>query len=147
MEYPEGFDNERQRLRQFGICGIVATAIAANVRFDVAKAALKRAMHDIYPHRQRMRAATTYAQRNAALSALAVRYSELREYMGMSVETFALDVAEPGKLYMVCYKGHVFLVKDGSILDQRYKGPVMGWGLFRKRLINRPVIRIDGVGW
>lgn len=143
IDRPEGFiDAYANR----GVCGVVATAIAAGVSYEVAKATLKKAMHSLYPDRQRMRGATTYAQRKLALSWLAVIYSEHVEFLGMSVESFAKYNSKPNVTYMICFKGHVFTLRNGIICDQSYNGPVENW--YRsKRQINRPVIEIEGVGW
>lgn len=146
IELPDGFDDERKRLKQFGVCGILATAIAADVPYKVAKAALKIALHELYPHRKRQRGATSFAQRSLALKKLAVKFEELTNPMGWKVWEFAAHMAEPDVTYMVCIPRHAFTIRNGHVCDQSYNGPVEKWER-RNRVIDRPVIKVLGKGW
>lgn len=140
--YPEGFDQSTMHNKP--ICGILAVAIAAGVKYDVAFAACKRNMP---AHRQRMRGSTYDSQRDKALSQLAVKFTvydkdKVRHY---SVLDFCANNADNGVVYLLEIRGHVVTLKNGFIIDQHACVP---WQQYKHpRIKLKRVVQIDGKGW
>ena len=141
IERPEGFIASHANR---GICGVIATAICANVSYQVAWATLKQIMIEDEIG-QRFRGGTYKNQRNKALSRLAVKHEEVKAGMGWKVWEFVAHVCEPGVMYMVCFKGHVFCIKDAWVIDQSYSGPIQAWKVRNKKVTY--AIKIIGKGW
>ena len=141
MNKPDGFVSGHEKR---GICGVMAIAVAASVRYDVAWNTLKQIMLD-KGIGQRFRGGTYPSQQLEALSRLAVKYEVLNKCKGWKVWEFAALASETDKLYMITYKGHIFCLKNGMILDQGYDGPVQNWHNRNKRITR--IVEITGKGW
>lgn len=143
MEYPQGFADTHWRKR--GICGVLAVALAAEVTFEVAHAACKRAMHELALG-QRFRGGTYHIQRLHALRGLAVRFTEL-DFKDMSIRRFIDEFAEADTTYILATKSHVITLRNRIIADQANIKPSLQHKYGGRRVITKPVIRIDGKGW
>ena len=142
LEYPEGFTS---KLANRGVCGVLATAICADVSYDVARQTLKQVMID-QELGQRFRGGTYSKQRQEALKRLAVQFVERPEYVGMTIAHFAEFHARRDVVYMVCVKGHVVSVKNNAISDQRLIGNFIVHHSAKRRIV-KPVLEILGKGW
>ncbi len=116
FNYPEGFFASYHS--QKPICGVLATAIAAGVTYDIAHATCKQAMHDVFPHRQRFGGITYEPQIDLALKRLGVQYEKT---VFTSKKPRFIDLIkefEPGVLYQVVTPKHIQCVRDGFLIDQ-----------------------------
>lgn len=144
MEYPQGFADSHWRKR--GICGVLAVAIAAEVTFEVAHAACKRAMLELKLG-VRFRGGTWHRQRVHALRQLGVKFVEYPEYKGMTFRQFIDEYAVEDVTYMLANKGHVISVRNGMVADQANIKPRQEHKYGGRSVIDKPVIAILGKGW
>jgi hypothetical protein len=113
-------------------CGVTCVAIAAGVSFKEAWATLRPIRRG---GRGRWNGATNHSERKKALDKLGVKYRQLRDSdtYHCTLKNFADRFAETGKLYMVRTTGHVQMVKNGLVIDQRGLHNMEGWRA-RKRV-------------
>lgn len=141
--YPEGFFSSYHS--QKPICGVLAVALAAGVTYDVAAAALKQAMHDCDPKRQRFGGWTKPSWQNIALARLGVKFEETVIKSRKPKLIDAIKDFEPGVIYLVCTPKHIQTIKDGILIDQGKLAPVATCSQ-AKRHVNR-IVKIIGKGW
>lgn len=107
-------------------CGLTALAVVAGVTLAEATAAYVRQ----YPRRvgSNWKGGTRWKYTLQAAKHLGVRYVDdtpldpsytCRIVKRMSLKTFVKKHALPGKRYMIRTTGHVQVVQDGMVIDQR----------------------------
>ena len=107
-------------------CGLTALAVVAGVTLAEATAAYIRQ----YPHYvgSNWKGGTRWTYTMQAAKHLGVRYVDdtpldprytIRIVKRMSLKTFVKKHALPGKRYMVRTTGHVQVLQDGMVIDQR----------------------------
>lgn len=144
FEYPEGFFSSYHS--QKPICGVLATAIAAGVTYDVAHATCKRAMHEVFPTRQRFGGVTYEPQLDLALKWLGVQFEKTVYNKGGQPRLIDLvQTFEPGVLYQVVTPKHISCVKDGYLIDQGKIERIETVHFAKKRV--RYMRKIMGKGW
>jgi len=117
-------------------CGVTAVAIAAGVSMSKAWD-LFTANYNKSP---KWRGGTRHRERLAVLDQLNVTYREF-EPKRMTLTAFAASTNGDNKTYMVTTTGHVQMVRNGQILDQRGAVPVnQHWG--RRKFISKPALEI-----
>lgn len=144
FQYPEGFFSSYHS--QKPICGVLATALAAGVIYDVAHARLKEAMHVLYPKRQRFGGMTYEPQIDLALKWLGVKFE--KTVFGTGHKPKLIDLVkrfEPGVLYHVITPGHISCVKDGYLVDQSRLTRIELVSFANKRV--KYMRKINGKGW
>ena len=143
MEYPEGFYSSYHS--QKPICGVLATAMAAGVSYDVAHAACKDAMHIVFPKRQRFGGVTYEPQLDLALTRLGVKF-EKTVYASQAPRLIDLVATlESGVMYHVITPKHIQTIRDGMLIDQGRLQPVADCIQAKKRV--RYIRKIIGKGW
>ena len=143
FEYPEGFFSNYHSHKP--ICGVLATAMAAGVTYDVAHATCKQAMHDIFPNRQRFGGITYEPQIDLALKRLGVQFEKT---VFNSHRPRFIDLVkefEPDVTYHVVTPKHIQTVRNGYVIDQGKLTRVELHSHANKRV--RYIRKIIGKGW
>ncbi len=143
MEYPEGFFASYHG--QKSICGVIATAMAAGVTYDVAHAACKQAMHDVFPKRQRFGGITYEPQIDLALARLGVKFEKTVYVSDAPRFIDLIATLEPDVTYHVVTPKHIQTVRNGMVIDQSRHTPVANSPHAKKRV--RYIRKIIGKGW
>jgi len=143
FEYPQGFYSNYHS--QKPICGVLATAIASGVTYDVAHELCKQAMADLYPKRQRFGGKTTTAQRELAMSRLGVRFERTNIVSKKPKLIDAVKDFEPGIIYLVVTPKHISAILDGYLIDQSRLQRIELVSFANKRVSE--ITKITGKGW
>lgn len=143
FEYPEGFFANYHSEKP--ICGVLATAIAACVTYDVAHATCKQAMHDVFPHRQRFGGVTYEPQIDLALKRLGVQYEKTVFNSNRPKLIDLVNELEADVLYQVVTPKHIQCIKNGFLIDQGRLLRVELCPQAKKRV--RYIRKIIGKGW
>lgn len=117
-------------------CGVTAVAIAAGVSMSKAW----NTFTANYTMSSNWRGGTRHVERLKVLDQLDVTYREFKPKR-MTLTAFAAKTKGDDRTYMVTTTGHVQMVRNGQVLDQRGVVPVgKHWG--RRKFINKPVLEI-----
>jgi hypothetical protein len=117
-------------------CGVTAVAIAAGVSMSKAW----NLFTANYTMSSNWRGGTRHNERLTVLDQLNVTYREFKSER-MTLTAFAANTKGDDKTYMVTTTGHVQMLRNGQVLDQRGVVPVgKHWG--RRKFINKPVLEI-----
>ena len=124
-----------------GHCGVQAVAVVA----DMSLTKCFRVFQETCPRIKRQRrwsGGTFHHERLAVLDKLGIKYDVIQSCVGLTLQRFVKDVANPNHVYMVTTTRHVQLVRGGKVLDQRgVKDITEFWG--RRKKISYQVLRID----
>lgn len=112
LNYPSDWD---MALSKKPICGVLATALAANVTFDKATDAIKRSL---MPWQKRHGGRTYPEQVAEAMNKLGVKYVQLPSVPKMTLTNWHKTYAMPNVHYMVWTSGHVVTVENAYAMDQ-----------------------------
>lgn len=116
MEYPTGFDQER--LKHKPICGVLAMAIVCEVTYDVAHAACKAALFELFPYRKRFGGGTNLRINDLVMSRLAVKFERHNVKGMLRLHDWVRRYTKPDVNYLVRTPGHIMTVRNHCVIDQ-----------------------------
>jgi len=119
MDYPVGFDSAKHSNKP--ICGVLAMAIVCEVSYDVAHAACKAAMFEIFPWRKRFGGGTSLAISDLVMSRLATKFEKHTVRKGgpiLRLHHWVRYMTKPDVTYLVRTPGHIMTVRNHCVIDQ-----------------------------
>lgn len=112
LNYPSDWDTA---LSKKPICGVLATAVAAQVTFEAATNAIK---NSLMPWQKRHGGRTYPEQVAEAMNKLGVSYTQLPDVQKMTLRRWHELYALPNVRYMVWTSGHVVSTYNAYAMDQ-----------------------------
>ncbi len=116
LDYPTGFDKETMSNKP--ICGVLAMAIVCEVSYDVAHAACKKALFELFPYRKRFGGATNLRINDIVMSRLAVKFERHNVKGMLRLHDWVRRYTKPGVTYLVRTPGHIMTVRNHAVIDQ-----------------------------
>ena len=106
-----------------GHCGVQAVAVVAGISLTEAFGKFRKHCNRV-KRKRRWSGGTMYNERLVVLDKLNVKYEKLLQNgwmigIGMTLQRFIKDVANPNHVYMITTTRHVQLVHGNQVLDQR----------------------------
>ena len=106
-----------------GFCGLTAMAVFTGYSFEAVKQAYQIGLveNDRKTKRSNWKGTTNVLGRNWALEVMDVDFETTMYRRGeqVSLEKWVARHAKPGATYMITTTGHVQVVRDGVVIDQR----------------------------
>lgn len=119
-------------------CGVVSTAIAAGVSYNEAFMAFIIVGGEWHKN---WKGATTRLQRRDVLKHFGVKFTEIPVPEPMTLHRWMANHSWPSERYMVTTTGHVQMVHDGHVTDQKGLRPIDQYRWRSKRI--KHIWRID----
>lgn len=108
-----------------GFCGVLAVAVCANVPFAKAWEALRI----IKRKDGRWKGSTRNEERVQALTMLGASFRDSGPVRPMALTTWVFRCAKPNVTYLVRTRGHVQVIRNRIVLDQKGSVPIrLYWG-------------------